>query len=162
MQHHADSVDTRTSHYPTSDCVIQSRKHPFVYETKCGTPGATQVVHRSLQKVITLGGATTCNRSVEVLALTVPEFTRSLKVERHQIWLHNNENVCYDAIVGRDLLQQLKVNICYPDGTMRMEARIVQIKARDKLLFSTLITQTMIYMRQRFNRLSIPRWTLTW
>ena len=64
---------------------------------------------------------------MEVLALTVPEFTRSLKVERHQIWLHNNENVCYDAIVGRDLLQQLKVDICYLDGTMRMEGWVVLI-----------------------------------
>ena len=78
-------------------------------------PGATPVIHRSVQSATTIGGSTQCNRSVEVQGLIWPEFTRSLKVERQRFWVHSNENVRYDAIIGRDLLQQLKLDICYSD-----------------------------------------------
>ena len=92
--------------------------------------GATPTVHRSVQSATTIGGSTQCNRSVEIQGLMWPEFTRSLKVERQRFWVHSNENVRYDAIIGRDLLQQLKLDICYSDGTMKMEGRVVLMKAK--------------------------------
>jgi hypothetical protein len=59
-----------------------------------------------------------------------PEFISSLTVERHKFWIHDNHNVQYDAIIGRNLLQQLKLDICYSDGTMKMEGRNVLMKSK--------------------------------
>lgn len=95
--------------------------------------GATPIVHRSEQQATTISGATKCNRSVVIEGMVWPEFTRSLKVERHQFWVHDNDKVRYDAIIGRDLLQQLKLDICYSDGTMKMEGRNVLMKKRGQV-----------------------------
>ena len=83
--------------------------------------GATPRIHRNAQEATTLSGAAVSNRSDLLQELCFPEFTRSLQVRSHEFWVHGNHNVRYDAIIGRDLLTELKIDICYSDGTMKME-----------------------------------------
>jgi hypothetical protein len=56
-----------------------------------------------------------------------------LKVDQHEFWIHDNENVRYKSIIGGDLLQELKLDICYLDGTMKMEGRIIVLKKRGEM-----------------------------
>lgn len=92
--------------------------------------GATPRVHRQAQEATTLSGAAVSNRSVLLQELCFPEFTKSLRVRSHEFWIHGNHNVRYDAIIGRDLLTELKIDICYSDGTMKMEGRVILMKKR--------------------------------
>ena len=94
--------------------------------------GATPTLHQAERKATTLGVETMSSLSVKAQNITLPEFPRSLKVDKHEFWIHDNENVCYDAIIGRDLLQELKLDVCYSNGTMKMEGRVVLMKQKDK------------------------------
>jgi hypothetical protein len=95
--------------------------------------GATPRVHQQMRQATTLGGETNCNRSVALQGITFPEFTRSMKVDAHEFWIHNNSNVRYDVIIGRDLLTELKLDICHSDGTMLMEGRKILMKKRGEV-----------------------------
>ena len=101
----------------------------YIKESKIPV-GATPRLHRDAQEATTLSGAAVSNRSVILQELCFPEFTRSLRVQSHEFWVHGNYNVRYDAIIGRDLLTQLKIDICYSDGTMKMEGRVILMKKR--------------------------------
>ena len=90
--------------------------------------GATPKVHREELFATTLSGESKTNRSVELQNVIFPEFTRSLRLEKCEMWVFDNPNVRYDAIIGRDLLQELKMDICYSDNTMKMEGRRVLMK----------------------------------
>jgi hypothetical protein len=92
--------------------------------------GATPALHDVERKATTLGGETMSNLSVRAQNITLPEFSKSLRVDHHVFWVHDNENVRYDAIIGRDLLRELKLDICYSDGTMKMEGRVLLMKRR--------------------------------
>jgi hypothetical protein len=93
-------------------------------------PGATPRLHRELQTAITLSGESKMNRSVILEDIILPEFTKSLRMNRSEMWVFNNPEVKYDAIIGRDLLHEMKIDICYSDGTMKMEGRVVLMKKR--------------------------------
>ncbi|KAI2511766.1 transposition [Fragilaria crotonensis] len=92
--------------------------------------GATPALHDVERKATTLGGETMSNLSVRAQNITLPEFSKSIRVDHHVFWVHDNENVRYDAIIGRDLLRELKLDICYSDGTMKMEGRVLLMKRR--------------------------------
>ena len=92
--------------------------------------GATPKVHREELFATTLSGESKTNRSVELQNVIFPEFTRSLRLEKCEMWVFDNPNVRYDAIIGRDLLQELKMDICYSDNTMKMEGRRVLMKKK--------------------------------
>ena len=77
--------------------------------------------------------------------ITYPEFTRSLRLEEHEFWLHINSKVRYDAIIGRDILAALKLDICYSDGTMRMEGRKILMKKRGEIPTFLLVEDKEVY-----------------
>ena len=89
-------------------------------------------IHREMLAATTLSGESTTNESVVLRNIIFPEFTRSLKMETCVMWVFDNPNVRYDAIVGRDLLQELKIDICYSDFMMKMEGRRVLMKRSDE------------------------------
>ena len=92
--------------------------------------GATPRLHREELLATTLSGESRTNRSVELRNIIFPEFTRSLRLEKCEMWVFDSASVRYDAIIGRDLLQELKMDICYSDNTMKMEGRRVLMKMK--------------------------------
>jgi hypothetical protein len=92
--------------------------------------GVTPRLHREELLATTLSGESRTNRSVEIRNIIFPEFTRSLRMEKCEMWVFDNNSVRYDAIIGRDLLQELKIDICYSDNTMKMEGRRVLMKKK--------------------------------
>ena len=85
--------------------------------------GTTPSIHREELLATTLSVESKTNRSVQLQNVIFPEFTRSLRLEKCELWVFDSTNVQYDAIIGRDLLQELKMDICYSDNTMKMEGR---------------------------------------
>jgi hypothetical protein len=92
--------------------------------------GATPRVHCEELLATTLSGESKTNCSVELRNVIFPEFTRSLRLEKCEMWVFDSTHVRYDAIIGRDLLQELKMDICYSDNKMKMEGRRVLMKKK--------------------------------
>lgn len=102
----------------------------------------TYVTPRGTQGETTLGGETMRNLSVRAQKITLPEFSRSLQVDQHAFWwvLDNEDVRHHNAIIGRDLLRELKL------GTMKMEGQVLLMKKRGETptfyIETTRITRT--------------------
>ena len=69
----------------------------------------------------------TSKHSME-LTITLDEFGRSTKI-KHTFDLDESQNgIGYDMIIGRDLLNQLDLDMRFSDGTMKWEDQIVPMK----------------------------------
>jgi hypothetical protein len=91
------------------------------------------LVHHAEWKATTLGGERMSSLSLKAQNKMLPVFSRSLKVDQHEFWIHDNDNVRFNAIIGRYyLVQELKLGLCYLYGTMKMEGRVVIMKKRGK------------------------------
>ena len=62
------------------------------------------------------------------LIVTLDEFGRGTKIN-HVFDLNENEKgIGYDMIIGRDLLNQLNINVRFSDGTIKWEDQLVSMK----------------------------------
>ena len=62
------------------------------------------------------------------LIVTLDEFGRGTKINHVFDLNENEEGIGYDMIIGRDLLNQLNINIRFSDGTIKWEDQVVPIK----------------------------------
>jgi hypothetical protein len=126
----ASTVRTGKRNGKTHDNLIRPGKKWSYVKQQILPAGATLRLHREELLATTLSGESRINRSVEIRNIIFPEFTRSLRMEKCEMWVFDNNSVRYDAIIGRDLLQELKIDICYSDNTMKMEGRRVLMKKK--------------------------------
>ena len=62
------------------------------------------------------------------LTVTLDEFGRGTKIN-HAFDLDENEDgIGYDMIIGRDLLNELNINVRFSDGTIKWEDQVVPMK----------------------------------
>jgi len=67
----------------------------------------------------TAAGPLKVRNSANLSQLTFPEFSKSLKFENLQCLVFDQPEIAYDVILGRDFLNDVKMDICYLDTTMK-------------------------------------------
>ena len=62
------------------------------------------------------------------LTITFDEFGRSTKINHAFNLDENKDGIGYDMIIGRDLLNELKIDVRFSDGIIKWEDQVVPMK----------------------------------
>jgi hypothetical protein len=70
-------------------------------------------------KTTTAAGVFTMSDTVTIECSILPEFTKHIKIQSLKAHIFDSPSCHYDIILGRDVLDQLKMDICYSNNTMK-------------------------------------------
>ena len=76
----------------------------------------------------TAAGPFRVSSCVNLTSLTFPEFSKSLRVDHLQARIFDAPDSQYDVILGRDFMNQVGLDCCHSDHTMRWHDRVVPMK----------------------------------
>ena len=62
------------------------------------------------------------------LTITLDEFGRNTKINHAFNLDKNKDGIEYDMIIGRDLLNELNIDVRFSDGTIKWEDQVVPMK----------------------------------
>ncbi len=77
--------------------------HSFVKQSILPVGTIPTLPPNEQRATITRSSEAMCKSYVTLRGVTLPEFSKSLQVSKHTAWIHDNENVRYDAIYCRSL-----------------------------------------------------------
>ena len=101
----------------------------YTYFNETALPhGATPLLLDKAEYPSTAGGHFKVTRAVNLSSLSFPEFSKSLKYDSIQARLFRQPSCRYDVIIGRDFLNEAKLDLCFSDGNMRWSDRVVPMK----------------------------------
>ena len=107
-------------------CLLDTGASHTVINQSAIPRGATPITTTTINAQTTSGQLTT-NQIVNLHNSTLPEFTKSIKIQTIQAYVFN-QPCRYDIILGRDTLQQLGIDVKYSNQTIEWKEQTVTMK----------------------------------
>ncbi len=80
-------------------------------------------------KATTAAGEVTMTEQVTLQNVLLPEFSRSFQLDAVQAYVFDAPQSQYDVIFGRDILQQMKLDVSYENNTMTWMEQTISLKS---------------------------------
>ena len=116
----------KTSNSKLLRCLFDTGASHTVINQAALPSGATPITTTPINAQTTSGQLFT-NQLVNLHNVSLPEFTKSIKIQTIQAYVFNTP--CrYDIILGRDVLQQLQIDVKFSDKTINWKDNSVSMK----------------------------------
>lgn len=110
-------------------CLFDTGGSHTIINRRALSPQMTPTTAATPVSANTAAGNFSMTQTVQLRQVLLPEFSKSLHITEINAYIFDSPNTPYDIILGRDLLQQMKIDVCYSTRTVNWIETSIPLKA---------------------------------